>query len=262
MPTTYGWSNYKGKRVFKRARSGSSSYSRPVVLSQSTQGSQAMAVVAVPRNRFRNIDTKVFRTRRSLVQNIGINQSLGWAAGGGTGSRDLTIQTALTSACFWLGGSIIFNPVLPSVGEFTALFDHYRIDRINVQAIFSNNESGVNAPNTVLPILHIMTDYNSVNSQTQAEYLQHPEMRSYQLGTGKTIRWSYVPRSRGDLLTDGEIVSTSANSKARQWIDTSSPQVSHLGLRMYLDTIGKTNDVDIGNVQIIVTYELSFRSVK
>lgn len=272
MPATYGWSNYKGKRRFRRARTAGlvSSGSRVYDLSntQSSQGSQRAVVVSVPRNRFRSLDTKVFRTRRTIQQVIAVGNysNTGWVTGTNIAYPDLCMTHALSATSMWINNAIVYQPVLSNASEFVNLFDHYRIDRINITGFFSANQvladGTTTAEGRVLPILHIMNDYNTTTAQTLSNYLEHPECRHIQLGINKTFRHSYVPRVRELSLGDNDTTTYPGVSKPYQWIDTNSPSIAHFGTRFYLDTFGLTGDETLGRFQFLVEYELSFKSVK
>lgn len=270
MPATYGWSNYRGKRVYRRARTAglgtmSQGSGRTTQSSQSSQGSY---IVAVPRNRFRNLDTKVFRTRRTIQQVVSIANfgGTGWVTGGATANPDMCMVHSLSSTVFWVAGSVLYTPGMSNVSEFINLFDHYRIDRINITGFFSaNNVDADNAQyveGRVLPVIHIMNDYNTTSSLTLSNYLEHPECRHIQLGTNKTFRHSYVPRVRELSLGDNDTTTYPGVSKAHQWIDTNSPSVAHFGTRFYCDTYGLNGDEQLGRFQFLIEYELSFKSVK
>lgn len=271
MPATYGWSNYRGKRRFRRSRTAGlvtapSMYD--LTHSQGSQGYQRSAVVSVPRSRFRSLDTKVFRTRRTVQQVLSIANfgSTGWVTGGSTAYPDLCITHSLSTSNFFVNNAVLYQPLLSNASEFVNLFDHYRIDRINITGFFSANEVGANsteyAEGRVLPVIHIMNDYNTTSTQTLNNYLEHPECRHIQLGTNKTFKHSYVPRVRELSLGDNDIATYPGVSKSHQWIDTNSPQVGHYGTRFYCDTYGLTGDEQIGRFQFLIEYELSFKSVK
>jgi len=253
-----------------------SPYSRSTAAARSIQRafrssrSRSMSVVSVPRSRFRNIDTKIFRTRRTICQNITF-ALYGPGAGWNTGVSaypDLSITHALTATTMWINGFIVYQPVMPAFAEFTALFDHYRIDRVNITAFFSANRVSVGETPFVeqhsLPMLHIMNDYNSPTIvQTLSDYMQKPDCRHIQLGTGKTVRHSYVPRIRENAVLDSETGTATGVSKSGQWIDTNSSSISHTGCRLYLDNFGRFGvDDQVGTVQLLIEHEMSFKSVK
>lgn len=200
---------------------------------------------------------KTYTFRRTLQQVLPVNLSVGFATGG----YSLQIAPALSACNIFINGTLAYQPLLPNSGEFTSLFDQYRIDRINLQLFFSANDSNVTTPTSVLPMVHIANDYNDTNNTSLTDIQQYPEMRTYQLGLEKPVTWSFRPRVRLDVLTNTGITSSSAFSTTG-WIDTSSPGIEHLGTKVYLNTMGRTTNLDIGNCVLMVSYDLSFRNVK
>lgn len=201
-------------------------------------------------------------TRRRIIQNIAIDPSLGWKVNASNGYPDIMLAPALSSCSFWAASAIAYQPVLPGATDFTNLYDQYRIKKVNVELWYSANDSIVSQPTFPLPLVHVMNDYNSTASQSLDAYLEHPELKTYQLGKEKRISWSFVPRTRGDVLTDNAILSSSANNRAGLWIDTSSANIQYLGVRFYIDFLGIATAVNLGSVQFIVTYDMEFRYVK
>lgn len=194
--------------------------------------------------------------RRTLQQVNTINLSTGWG-----GSYDTTISPALSSCSFWQSGLVAYQPVLPNSTELINLYDQYRIKKVHLEFIFSGNNATVNAPTTCLPVLHIVNDYNSLGSANLADYQQYPDMKTLQLGVGKRIRHSFVPRVRADVMTDGGILSSSALNTTG-WLDTSSSTIQHLGCKFYVNPMGLTSNTDIGTMMVLVSYDIELRQVK
>lgn len=201
---------------------------------------------------------KAYRFRRQVQQAMVITQNGGWANAG----FDLCISPALGQCDIIISGTLVYQPVLPNASEFTNLFDQYRITRVYCEIIYSGNDNNTTTPTYVLPVVHIMNDYNTTGGQTLTDYEQHPELKTHQLGVGKRIRWSFVPRTRGDLLTNSGITSTSANNKALQWIDTNGTNVMFLGTRAYFNNFGRNVVTDIGSILLVIKYDMEFRFVK
>lgn len=197
------------------------------------------------------------RISRRLQQTATVNGSLGWGS-----AYDTTIAPALSSCSFWQAGIIAYQPTLPNVSEFTNLYDQYRIRKVHVEVFCTASEHGISTPTIGLPILHVINDYNTVGSLAITDYEQYPDMKTYMLGMGKRIKWSFVPRTRGDVITDNNLTSSSAASHALEWIDTSSANISYLGTHFYVNPCGLTTNTNLFNMTVIVTYDLEFRMVK
>lgn len=205
----------------------------------------------------RLIKPALYKFRRTLQQGININLSTGFAAGG----YALLISPALSSCSFFINATLAFQPVMPGLTEFTGLFDSYKISRVNLEIFFSNNDSVVTSPATVLPLVHIVNDYNDTNNFSLTDIQQYPNMQTFQMGKEKPIRWSLKPRMRLDALTDSGVLSSSAFNTTG-WLDTSSANIQHLGTKIFLNTLGRNGNTDVGSIVVIVTYDLEFRNVR
>lgn len=202
--------------------------------------------------------SKIYTFKRQIQQSCLVNQSGGFFGAG----YDMCIAPAFGSCDFRINGVLIFAASLPNATEFTALFDQYRIRKINVRVIFSQNSADVNTPTLSLPVIHQMNDYNSTGNMNLSDYQQHPELKTWQLGQDKNISWSFVPHVRGDLITQGGVLSSSANNMPCPWIDTSSTSIEMLGTRLYMNNLGQNTNTNIGAILFLVDYILDFKFVK
>lgn len=207
---------------------------------------------------YRPLTQSIYPFRRQIQQSMLVNQSAGYFGAG----FDMCIAPAFGSCDFRINGVLIFAASLPNATEFTALFDQYRIRKINVRVIFSQNSADVNTSTVSLPVVHQMNDYNSTGNMNLSEYQQHPELKTWQLGQDKDISWSFVPHVRGDLITQGGVLSSSANNMPCPWIDTSSTSIEMLGTRLYLNNLGQNTNVNIGAIMFLVDYYMEFKFVK
>jgi len=214
---------------------------------------------SVPRSRFsRSVTNRSYKFIRTLQQAIPINQLNGFNSAG----VSLVIAPALNACSFWIGAAVVYQPVMPGVAELQSLFDTYKIHKVRYQIYFSNNESGVNAPNTVLPLLHIANDYNDVATIGLTEIQQYPAMRSYQCGTERPIKWSVKPRVRLDANPDPGLANGIAAYNTTGFLDTSAAGVMHLGTKIVFNNLARATNIDIGSIVVMCTYELEFRNVK
>jgi len=198
--------------------------------------------------------------RRSLIQSTEINQSVGITNGVANGF-DLTISPALAATDFIVAGATMYQPVLPNASELTNLFDQYRIKKCYVELRWTQTEAPVTTSTTCAPIVHIANDYNSTGAFNSADMMQYPDLKTYQLGQSKAIRWSFEPRVRVDALTNGGVLSSSAFNTTG-WLDSSSTNIQHLGTKVYFDMGGQTTNVSLGRIHMKVTYEIECRLVK
>lgn len=207
---------------------------------------------------YRSVATNIYPFKRQIQQTLAVQQSTGWAGGG----YDCAISFSLVQATFFINGSASFGPLLPNSSEFTVLFDQYRIRKVDIRLIFSNNDSNVSTPNATLPVVHCYNDYNDTLGKTLSNVQEYPAMQTYQLGKERDIRWSLTPHVRSDVLTNTGLTSASAMNITSPWIDTSSNNIEHLGTRIYLNTLGRTSAADLGSVLFLIDYHLEFKFVR
>lgn len=225
----------------------------------STQLRQTSAVVRRTTPLYRPLGgNQIYIFKRQIQQPVPINQTTGWIGGG----FDMCIAPALATCDFRIDGTVIYSRACPNVTEFTALFDQYKILRCDCRIIFSANNADTSNVNHALLVVHIMNDYNSTGAQTLAEYQQHPELKTFQMGQDRQISWSFCPHVRGDLLTQGGTISSSCNNQICPWIDTTSTTIEMLGTRIYLNNMGRTSGADLGTVLFMVDYVMAYKFVK
>lgn len=200
----------------------------------------------------------VYRFKRSLQLTTTVNQSTGYFGAG----YDMCILPSLNQCDFRINGVLVFSPTLPNVTEFTGLFDQYKITKVSVRVIFSGNSSDPVTPTLCLPVVHQVNDYNSTGALTLSDYQEYPEMKTHQLGQDKRIAWSFVPHVRGDLLTIGGVLSSSANNMPCPWIDCTSSTIQMLGTRLFLNNLGRNTNQDIGSIMFLVDYHMEFKFVR
>lgn len=211
-----------------------------------------------PRYRAINSYGNTYVFRRNIFQNIPLNLLSGWNGLG----YDLCIFPSLAGLSLVVSGTTYTTPLLPNAAEFTGLFDLYRIKYVDFTIIFSNNESGVSNPNNMLPVLHIMDDYDSTGAQTITDYQQHPELKTRQLGKENVITHRLYPKVKGDVMTNNYLTASSANMIASPWLRTDVSDIMHFGTRVYMDSLNRIGNVDVGTVLLKATYTLEFKNVK
>lgn len=230
------------------------------------KGRAAKRVLSLATSKFRRttgVNMKRFNTTlitRSVIQSSDVNESIGWNSVG-VGGRDITIAPTLATCDFIVSGVTLYSTALPNISELVNLYDQYRIKKVHVEVFYSNNSSTLHNPTLGLPLIHVANDYNSVGAYNLADIAQYPDMKTYQLGNNKRIKWSFVPRVRADVLTNSGVLSSSALNTTG-WIDTSSSTVQHLGTRVYMNFQNLNTNVSIGTMTFVVSYDIECRLVK
>lgn len=219
------------------------------------RSASSTAVATVPRRVPRQLTPKTYTFQRTIQQTLPMNQSTGW---GGTGSFAMTLAPTLSSLDVFAGGTLLYQPVMPGLTDFTNLFDQYKVTSIRYEMYYSVNDNQLPSTNS-LPMVHIVNDYNDTSGFTLGDIQQYPNMYTFQLGKEKPIVWYCQPRVRLDVLTNTGVTSSSAFNTTG-WIDTSSPSIQMLGTKIWLNTMGRSANVDIGNVVLIATYNIEFKN--
>lgn len=183
----------------------------------------------------------------------------------------LSVHMDLYSA----GGAAIatIEYALPSVAEFAALFEEFKIDWVQVDC-FSSQEnafragSAADAPQNS-QILYITKDYNDADSTSLTSIQQQQDVMTWQPAIGnagtyqKTIRLR--PRANFTVANSAGGVGGTAQM-SRNWLQTDDSQnVPHYGIKMaaanFFPTGAATNTASC-YLAFSFTYHLSFRNTK
>lgn len=183
---------------------------------------------------------------------------------GGTGFYDVEMSFSLTGVQLYIGAGAYANVALPNYSDFTALYDQYRIDYVDVTMTFSNNVSSTSSAVPCLPIIYFAPDYDDVGATNLAAIAQYDNLKKFQLGSGpgvmKTIRC--YPRPNVQLYNSP--VSTGYGQASRKlFLDTNSPAVPYYGAKFVVDpTALAGGSTPIGNICMSYKYHLTFKNTK
>jgi hypothetical protein len=183
---------------------------------------------------------------------------------GGITSKGMHIMFALSGSR--IGNSVgVENVDVPNYTEFTALFDQFRIDKVVVRLIFSNNTSTTASATTECPTLQICTDNDDASTPTSSnELLQRPECKIHQFGSTSKYGNQFLITCKPVISLAAyraSAFSAYATAKPGQWVNCAYPTTEHYGLKFWFDSPSATN-VDIGYMQIYCDYYLSFKGVQ
>lgn len=154
---------------------------------------------------------------------------------------------------------------LHNVGELTALYDEYRINKIIVELIprgspLSQGTVSANGQqylNQYLPFLTAI-DLNDTNAITRAEMYEMGLCKHHRPLT--TVKRTIYPKIA--IQNYISAVSTGYSSKGKQWIDTIDPNVPHYGFRWSWQQSLAQALGDQVLYDIACTYYVSFRNTK
>lgn len=156
------------------------------------------------------------------------------------------------------GNSYTFR--LTDVGQytqFTALFDMYRIDAVEVEFLLSQMGG-----NMQYPALYWTPDYDdsSVPANAQA-VLDYQQAEIYQFTEAKTSFRRLIKPKLAQTVYNGVIASGYAMAPPGIWVNTDQPGVSYYGMKYWLVGYNSTT-ANQSNVQITLRYHLSFKTVR
>lgn len=124
---------------------------------------------------------------------------------------------------------------MPNASEFSNLFDSYRINKIVVKIIPKITETSTvlaSTGNSALPQIHSALDFNDSIAPTSLAQLT-------QYSTHKMTRGNMVHTR---VFTPCVELSANATAntapKSYQWLDTSHLDIAHLGMKLYIPTLG------------------------
>lgn len=144
-------------------------------------------------------------------------------------------------------------------GEFTALFDSYRINKIVIKFIPEINQmnTGLAAGTAIVPLFYSAIDYDSGSAPTSAAEVQ--EYASCKaVPCNKPFTRVVVPRTASPIYRAGVTAAYMMNP-ARQWIDCGYVDVPHYGLVVWANPSVAANQF---SYKIEVIAYLAFKNVR
>lgn len=184
-------------------------------------------------------------------------QTVDGAANVSLGTRFITQGAALTvlNLSFTLADC-------PQYASFVAIFDQYRIERVDVQIMPTANVATLTAaagPGNY-GIMGTIVDKDGAALTTLAQFEQYEDF-TYQPIVRSTIhRRSFVPRASVTGLIPGPGTSSGVVAPPLQWLDAAVPTFTHYGMSIYLDPYAAAANYQI--FQVMMTYHLAFRNVR
>lgn len=155
---------------------------------------------------------------------------------------------------------------LPSSGELTALYDHYRLDTVEIR--FELTGSGVSvapAETPAGPTILIAPDYDDNTAPSSISVIQqYGQMERITLTTARpTLSRRLQPRfTLGAPTSILGVLGPAAISKP-DFINTAYPSVPHHGLRFWVSNYNTTSVGDSGMVLMVsFRYHLTMRNTR
>jgi len=155
--------------------------------------------------------------------------------------RAANVTTVTTSAGLEYDGAMSFNlNECFSAGEFTGLFDQYRINAVVLKFIpdfpsLVSTDTNVNPSTGLLaPNIHWCIDINDAIPATIGSLAQYNGYHVKVFNRPMTIK--IRPRASAAYYQSA-IATAYGPAKPRTWFDTNSPNLPHYGFKFVIDTV-------------------------
>ena len=205
--------------------------------------------------RFTQPTVPVHKYCRTTSQAFTMTPSTGWNAGG----FDLEIGFSLSVTNFYIAGALASAAANPGASDFTALYDFYRLDKVELCFMLSSN---IYAPGTLaaapaLPILNIAFDPSDVSVTSLSSILQYQNLQTVQLGNQRTQSGYVVVCQPRPRMTAGG--NATAAVEVNPWMNKDVTTTEYLGVKVFYDAGGSTVSTAIGSITIYTKYFWSFK---
>jgi hypothetical protein len=195
---------------------------------------------------------------------------------GGSGFNNIGSSFSVTPVIgmfFSQAGFYVYNTVIgpaafaffpyTGAGNYTAIYDQWRIDKVRLRAYFSNNFSGVNTVSSSIPLFYSCIDYDGSNlppGNVQA-VLSYENSCVHQTPTTgiPVIDRTFVPRVVNNLTGNLVVSNAYGLMPERSWIDSASSSTPHWGMFVGFDPQGATATTATGYITFIAEIEYEYR---
>lgn len=164
-----------------------------------------------------------------------------------------------------LGGSVIeiaptFND-LPAVGDFTSLYDQYKIYSIKVRIenaftsneLFDSNTTPGNA-NTTAKYYRVVYDADGIGPTTELDAFQYKNMRSYNVVGQKPIVFKFRPKIQATVSNNNTPSASATAVTSSKWIDMADRNVKHYGAYIYVPQVAPLTNGQSSRTIVTVTF--------
>ena len=150
---------------------------------------------------------------------------------------------------------------IPSSAEFIALFDSWRIKKVDLEFYFSANSASTGSANAILPVSWICNDPSDSTRPADAATIQQKEgVKTFQPVAGQVTRWTVRPRPASAVYQSGAFSGYSEDI-ANPWLSTAFPAVENYATKIYMQP-ARTASNDVGTMQIFFKVHFEFKGVQ
>lgn len=183
-----------------------------------------------------------YNTPYTFERNVEYNAQLNLNSGWYTKGYGLSFVWSLSQMVITFSDSTNITVSIPGASELTTLFDQWRLDRVDMQAIYSatNHQQTASGTSTqVMPVIRVVSDFDDTDVSSGVNLLEYPQVRTIQLGNmqPKGIRHT-IFRPAIQMDAEGLAATVSAVQKRGQWIDCNEPQITHAGIKVGYTSFG------------------------
>jgi len=195
-----------------------------------------------------------------VSQNVAINQLYGWNNGG----FNMNLFFSLAQMSVFVNGASTFTPAVPDFSDFTALFDQYQIRGVELELYWSKNMAGEQTAAYSTPMLWSTLDYDDAANTSLSQLQQYPSVRTTNMGEdgGKAFRQSFRPVPRLQVPDGSGGTGYAPVLDGNLWVDVANPSVGYYGIKFFLDTFGRSSNIDLGTIMICAKIEYAFKNVR
>lgn len=188
---------------------------------------------------------------------------------GSTQSPSLSLSFSLDALRVNLGSTQIAAVVVPNYTEFGALFDKFRIDKVDVyytSSVYSNGAMGANQ-SMYMPACAYTVDTDDANAATCSDLQQYSTCKYTQFGGNQAkpkLLASFKPMPSLALYSNGTTVSGVGDLNSKNlWLDCGTPGTYHYGMKFGLDQVSTTLTAQTWYmINFQVRYHLCFKDVR
>lgn len=184
--------------------------------------------------------------------------------GASTGVFNMQFAFTLQGVSCFFGGVSTFTAAMPNNTEFVNLYDQYRIDYVDCEFMFSNNNSSTSSPGTTLPVMYLAKDYDDTGVAGINEIMQYSKQKTWQLGYqhGNNGKYRVRIKPNVDLALYQGVTTGYARGKPL-FIDTGSPSVPHYGIKIAYDPIFTPGSAtNVGYLTCNFVYHMTMNNTK
>lgn len=146
---------------------------------------------------------------------------------------------------------------VPASGEFTALFDQYRINKVQYRFVLRRDPDHATTTNNrgyLFRCMFVVDQDDATAPSNFAELQQYPRAREIWLNDNKPVsRWYSLTPTVVQAIYNG--VANAYVPKSKQWVDVTYPSVPMYGLKMVYDQLYAGTDVFVE-----ARYNMSFKN--